>query len=133
MKKWRPMLCTCVIEQHADWSGGKSIISSCPAHAHITDPQTLYETCLQESRRAMNVLRRIEDGLPAVYDLTLDGEGVLIGRQFKPGRDVHFSYGTSPSDRTLHVHIAGFRTNELNAVRGFASILAVSDGPIVVE
>lgn len=127
------MLCKCEIEQDKDWKGGKSILKTCPAHAHITSAQVLYETCLNESRRAMNVLRKVEQNMPDLYDVTLDREGKQLSRQMKPGVDVQFSYGTSKDDRTLHVKCAGFKGVEKNIVKAFADDLAPVEGAVVVE
>jgi hypothetical protein len=81
----------------------------------------------------MNVLRKIEQNMPDLYDVTLDREGKEISKQMKPGVDVQFSYGTARDDRTLHVKLAGFKNMEKHIVKAFADELAPVDGMVVLE
>ena len=108
MKIWKPLYCNCSIQMTDDWKTGKNILKACSAHENITDAVDLYDTCLAESRRAMDILRSVENQMPEVFDVVLDGDGKIVSKDFKPGREIRFSYGKRPDDRTLNVELVGF-------------------------
>lgn len=130
MKIWRPNRCGCSIELTDDWKEGKSILKTCSAHSAITDAKELHAVLLEESRRAMDVLRRIETEMPNAFNITRDVNGDIVGREFKPGKNVDFEYS---DDRVLTVRLIGFNTAERNAANLLASQVANINRPIRVE